>query len=262
MKDFLPTFTFGFLMAQLFPGAVTVLCITCPYAALTVSHLTTAQGGFFRMIGLFESVGDLWFGSTRNAVVFLFFAAATGMFLHGIDWMILGWETQKCNDKGIPIPGDDGVISLCHLAFHNQPLWKQFLLAPLNMLREIFRLFRAPALTWITMDENLPEISPASLPLFNWLQDFYLYFGQFYIHMSYSLLIGFFSMAVTYSIIGTSLLRILFLVFLYFLASLFFLMGRTQLASLFKNEDALITASQDGKDKPYEVVVTNKPYVP
>ena len=43
MKDFLPTFTFGFLMAQLFPGAVTVLCLTCPYLALTSSPLPGAQ---------------------------------------------------------------------------------------------------------------------------------------------------------------------------------------------------------------------------
>jgi hypothetical protein len=279
MKDFLPNFTFGFLMAQLFPGAVTVLCLTCPYVAWTsnawdalgsakvllvvfhpslalIAAQAPAAGMFPRLIDLFSKVGDTWFGTTRNSVVFLFFAAATGMFLHGLDWLVLGWETTKCDDNGKPI---EGYVSIREMPFHSQPVWKQLMFAPFHMLKETIRLISVPQIKWMTMDENLPQIAPSSLPLFTWLQDFYLYFGQFYIHMSYSLLIGFLSILGAYSIIGLTSIRLLFLVFLYSLTGVFFLMGRTQLASLFKNEDALINASHAGTDKPYHVVISRKP---
>jgi hypothetical protein len=261
MKDFLPNFTFGFLMAQLFPGAVTVVCLTCPYLALMQISSNTVSANLPRMMTLFERVGDVWFSSTRNAVVFLFLSAATGMFVHGVDWMILGWETQKKDAQGKPLCDADGnpeIIGLRELGFHSQTLWKQLLLGPMHMVKEGVRLLRAPKLGWITMEENVPGIDPGFLPIFNWLQDFYLYFGQFYIHMAYSLLTGFFSLAITFVMIGFTPLRLVFVLFIYLLSGTFYVMGRTQLASLFKNEVILVASSKEPK-APLEIVVTSKP---
>ena len=248
MKDLLPAFTFSFLMAQLFPGAVTVLVVTSAYVAISAGGAANSGETLPSLFSLYASVGDLWFGTTRNVVIFLFLSAATGMFLHGLSWMILGWETQGRNEHGEL--AEDQYIMLRELSFHSQTLWKQMLLAPLQMVREILDLLRSPALKWITIDENVSETDPKSLPVFTWLQDFYLYFGQFYVHMSYALLIGFGCTILALIRMGLTSRRIIFVVSLYVLTSLFFLMGRTQLATLFKNE-ATLKATSDGSGVPH-----------
>lgn len=253
MKDFLPTFTFNFLMAQLFPGSVAVLCFTCAY--MTWSFGDTRKVMLPTMMVLFSRVGELWFGTTRGVVLFLFLSAATGMFLHGLAWMVMGWQTQERDPAGMPVP--NGSVALRELPFHQQPLWEQMLRAPSQMVWEIWSLFRAPALRWIVMEENVSEIEPDSMPNFTWLQDFYLHFGEFYVHMSYSLLIGFLPLVFTCAWLGLNLRRLVFILFLYFLMGLLFLMGRTQLASLFMNEATLGRKAQAPKN-PLKVRVEHK----
>jgi hypothetical protein len=253
MKDFLPAFTFNFLMAQLFPGSVAVLCMTCLYVVSSLGPAATIA--FPSMMSLLSHVGDLWFGSTRGVVIFLFLSAATGMFLHGLAWMVLGWETQERDEDGKPVIG--GSIPLRELVFHSQPLWRQMLKAPNQMIEEIEHLFGSPGLRWIVLEENVSEIEPSAMPNFTWLQDFYLHFGEFYLHMAYSLLMGFLPLLFTCAWLGLTTRRVIFLVFIYFLIGFFFLMGRTQLASLFMNEATLGRRANVPK-KPLEVKVEHK----
>ncbi|MFS8085973.1 MAG: hypothetical protein ACMG6H_10115, partial [Acidobacteriota bacterium] len=167
MKELLSTFTFGFLMAQLFPGATAVLSISSGY----VTFVTGVQSGLVR---LFSTVGDLWFGSLRTTVVFLFVSVAAGIFLHGVDWMTLGGLYSKY-PAGVP-----------SFPFHKLPVFIQLLFSPLNMIYEWWILISRKNLASVTVGENAANIDPTLVPNLNYLQDFYLHFAQFFIHMAYA----------------------------------------------------------------------------
>lgn len=253
MKDFLPTFTFGFLMAQLFPGGVAVLCATFPYVTLTSDKVV-------RLTGLFNKVGDVWFGSARNTVVFLFAATATGMFIHGLDWVCLGWQTHAVDERNRP-KFDENQESvdrpLRHHPFHRKNLAVQFVTAPWEMVAELLSLTRVPKLSCVAMGENVPRMQPTHMPIFSWLQDFYLYFAQFYLHMAYALLVGIPAVILSFIFWGeVSLFRILFVISLSSMMSFFFLLGRIQLLSLFKNEMTLTNNSQKSEPIKNEVTLT------
>jgi hypothetical protein len=83
MEQFLSRFTFGLLMAQVFPGGVFVLTLTAP--------LLAARRAPKQMSELFSDVGNLWFSSTKSTVLFLFLAGGVGMFLHGVSWIVMAW---------------------------------------------------------------------------------------------------------------------------------------------------------------------------
>lgn len=242
-------------MAQLFPGAVTVLFVTAGYLVVTAYWAGTVVTVIPSLSALFSLVGNIWFASNLYLIIFLFFSVATGMFLHGLGWMILGWETCGWTDGKLD---ENKYVSVREFSFHCKALWKQIFLGPLWMFVEILNLLRVPGIKWVALEENVSKTNPDAMPVFTWLQDFYLYFAQFYVHMSYALLIGWVSAVVTVLAMGLSIRRILFLLALYALTSLFFLMGRTQMATLFLNEGLLQQATA-ATDEPQKFVVHMRP---
>ncbi|MDQ1637244.1 MAG: hypothetical protein QOF62_583 [Pyrinomonadaceae bacterium] len=74
MDQFLSRFTFGLLMAQVFPGGVFLLSLTCPLIVNTDPNVTTTSS-------VFMAVGNLWFNSKKGTVLFLFLAGGVGMLI-------------------------------------------------------------------------------------------------------------------------------------------------------------------------------------
>ncbi|MCX7014856.1 MAG: hypothetical protein NTW86_20285 [Candidatus Sumerlaeota bacterium] len=222
-KEFLSSFTFGFLMAQLFPGALTLFALSAPILALGIAPNAS-------LADLACAVCDKWFTTPTRVVLFLFLAVGIGMFIHGIHWMILAWLENRA-DSPRPVR---------QLWFHRMPFWTQLLLAPAWMVVEILWLLVAVrGLDKLTMEENVSELPPERFEAFEFLQEFYLYFGQFYAHTAYALLISI-------PCVLASLGRVRpgecawAAALLYFAAAVFHLMGRVQLASLFKAERKLL----------------------
>ncbi|MEK6335141.1 MAG: hypothetical protein AABM67_09340 [Acidobacteriota bacterium] len=225
MKEFLPTFTFGFLMAQLFPGATAVLSISCGFITFVVKAETS-------VIALFARVGNFWFGTLKSAIVFFFVSTAMGILLHGLDWLTLARMENEY----------DGIRSF---PFHKWPIALQFLLAPFNIVYELLMLINASDLRAVTMEDNAASIDATLVPNLNYLQDFYLHFAQFFIHMSYALLIGLVSFGLIVLEMGLTIHRVTLLILIYLVLSVFFLMGRAQLVVLFLGENQLVSRTPE-----------------
>lgn len=229
MKDFVSKVTFGFLMAQLLPGAVVVFAITCAMKVdLGKSDATLSQ--------LLLHAGECWFKLTLTTIAFLFMAVAIGMLIHGFNWTVLAWLEHIQKEKGWEsVRGD--------LYWHTLPVWLQLIISPCVMIVEILWLLSAKKLVYVIMDENVSRIRPDKMQQFTFLQEFYLHFGQFYAHMAYAFLITTIcSLIWCINNWGSASLGIVF--FFYFFTSTFFLLGRIQLGSLFGAEEEL---AKDGK---------------
>jgi hypothetical protein len=223
VDQFLSRFTFGLLMAQVFPGGVFLLSLTCPLRAAREPAVTTIHS-------LFDAVGNLWFSSTKSTVLFLFLAGGLGMLIHGLSWMVMAWLE---NHKGTPI------TKVRDSFWHNWRLGYQLLVAPIKMICELVWAMCAPGIEKLAMEESGSHISPVDKPLYDFFQDFYLYFAQFYAHTAYALLFSVFMLGWTWGIMGFNWRRLVVLLLIYFAASTFFLIGRMQFASLFKAENVL-----------------------
>jgi hypothetical protein len=241
MKEFLPTFTFGFLMAQLFPGATAVISLTCGF-------ITATSGVQVSLMRLFSLSGDLWFSSVRNTTAFFFVSVGVGMFLHGLDWMTIASMENKYNA---------GIVSF---PFHKWRLVVQFLTSPANVIYELGFLLSRENMESAIMEENAPKVAPASMPNFGYLQDFYLYFAQFFVHMSYALGLSLIVFVIVIYQMGFTKYRMFFLVLTYLILSAFFLMGRAQLYSLFKAENDLL--DHKATSEPTLVEVSTKENTP
>ena len=225
MKDFISEMTFGFLMAQLFPGATVVFAIACVYA----DKYCTYGGAFGRTL---SEVGSFLFSDTVTAVVLVLLAVGVGMCIHGLNWAVLAWLEHVSAVRGWKTVRGN-------LWWHTWPIWLQLLLSPLFMLVEILWLVWRAKLTDLLMEENVPSISKDKMEQFNFLQDFYLHFGQFFAHMAYALLLT--TVCACMCLIrrwGGSRLELAIL--LYLSTSVLFLLGRVQLGSLFGAEAALV----------------------
>lgn len=236
MKDFISKVTFGFLMAQLLPGAVVVFSVSC--VVKVDSHCRTEA-----FLPVLKAVGEAWFTSTFTAIAFLFLATGTGMFLHGLNWAVLAWLENEGNIRGYS--------SLRDWPWHKWPLWLQLVASPFVMIYEVLHMvLLAPNIEKLTMEENAPEINDNRMGQFAYLQEFYLYFGQFYSHMAYAILISipFWRSALRTAQLQPSLVRLVGLV-LYFLSSAFFLLGRIQLGTMFKAERTLRKMSLTDRNK-------------
>ena len=212
-------------MAQLFPGATAVTSVSCAF----VTFVNGPQSGLLR---LFSMIGDMWFASLKGTVVFLFLSAAAGIFLHGIDWMTLGGLYDKYPEAGVR-----------DFRFHKRPIAFQLLMAPLNMIYELGILISRKHLDSVTVGENAPYVDSGLLPTLKYLQDFYLHFAQFFIHMSYALLVSLIMFTLIIRRMGFTTQRAALLVLIYFVLSAFFLMGRAQLHILFSSERVLVSKS-------------------
>ena len=229
MKDFVSKVTFGFLMAQLLPGAVVVFALTCLYQDLRAPNIAVGQ--------LLLNCTQGWFHSSLATILFLFVATAIGMLIHGLNWTILALLEHKYECVRGDIP------------WHKLPLWLQIIVSPYAMLIEIWWLIVAPNLVCLIMDENVPRIRADEMPQFTFLQEFYLHFGQFYAHMAYAFLIAVLcSLICLIANVGWARLGVS--VSLYFCTSVFFLLGRIQLGSLFEAETILKNKSSTDKATP------------
>lgn len=231
MKDFISKVTFGFIMAQLLPGAVVVFAITCASS----SEARESEESFRQAI---LNVSFQWFGDSLKATCFLLISVAVGMCIHGLNWAILAWLEWVSDKKGWEsVRGD--------LYWHKLPLWLQLIISPVAMIIEVIWLLVAGKLDYVIMRENVPRIDKDKMSQVTFLQDFYLDFGQFYAHMAYVLLTTTIC-SVICCIRSFELVRLAVAVFLYISTSVFFLLGRIQLGSLFGAEEELV----EGRKNP------------
>ena len=217
MKEFFGKFTFGFVMAQLAPGAIVVLSMTCPSG---IDEKSTT------VWGLCEQALRTWFESPSKIVGFLLLATGTGKLIHGLNWTILA----SLEEQGQPARKS---------FWHNYPIFFQLLLSPLKMIAEFVWVLCARGVEKLTMEENVPGVPPERMEAFNYLQGFYLNFGQFYSHTAYAVLISITPLTLAWAALGWYWRDVMLLVVAYFGASVFFLLGRVTLGSLFKAEREL-----------------------
>lgn len=234
MKDLISKVTFGFLMAQLLPGAVVVIVFTCMIGSSGLeSEVCLKQ--------TLDRIENHWFRSTFTILAFLFVSVAVGMLIHGLNWTVLACIENK--------DGVENPKSARDTKYHKWPFWRQLLLSPSIMAYEVLVLVaKTPNIKRLTMDENISHIEADYVQQFQLLQDFYLYFGQFYAHMAYAFLVTFI-LAILCWFRDLSLGFLGVVLILYFLTAVFFLLGRVQLGSLFKAETALRKKSSN-EDQP------------
>jgi hypothetical protein len=158
MKDFVSKITFGFLMAQLLPGAVIVFAVSSFFVE------TNESDALIRQI-IFE-VAEIWTGTTFKIILFLFISVGAGMLIHGLNWTVLAWIEHKCPNHSVRD----------HWFWHKKTLCFQLLFSPLQMFAEIAMMFFAPNLGVLIMNENVSHLNSDKMSQFTFLQEFYLHF--------------------------------------------------------------------------------------
>jgi len=219
MKDFISKVTFGFLMAQLVPGMVVIMAITC---MTKIGGLETGSC----IETMLKTIDERWFQSVFRTTAFLFLSCGIGMLIHALNWTVLAWIE---NESGQPVR---------ETRHHVRPLWKQLATGPTAMITEVLSVLRAPNLTSLAMDENVDSLGRDSEWQFQFLQDFYLYFGQFYAHTAYASLVPM-VLCIANVFRSPCARNLMHLVLAYFVTSILFLFGRVQLSSLFRAEGEL-----------------------
>lgn len=223
MKDFISKVTFGFLMAQLVPGMVVAMAVTC----IGESNIPEIDVCLRTML---DHIEDWWFASAFRTITFLFLSCAIGMLIHTLNWMVLAWTENRDS----PLEAEP----VRERWYHALPFWIQLLNGPPVMVSEVLSLLRAPNLTCLTMDENVKSLDQNSEWQFQFLQEFYLHFGQFYAHTAYALLLT--TILCVVNVFRRPCARSLAqMIVAYFVTSILFLLGRVQLSSLFKGENEL-----------------------
>lgn len=245
MEQFLGRFTLGFLMAQLFPGAVAVLSCTCPYVARQADPPKT-------MVELFTAVGSLWFGPARNTVIFLFLSGAAGLLIHGISWSVMAWLENDNPPAWLGERRSPPGSPIRESFWHQRRIILQVVAGPVKMLLELLLALGAPKLEVLRMEENASHIRPEDKPAFDFLQDFYLYFAQFYAHTAYAFLLSIPFLFSAWAYMGEfTARRTLLLLLAYLGAGVFFIIGRVQYITLFNAEWYLVErAEREGVVSP------------
>jgi hypothetical protein len=224
MKDFISKVTFGFLMAQLVPGMVVVMAFTC----IATSGGSEADVCLETVLTRIEG---WWFASAFRTVAFLFMSCAVGMLIHALNWTVLAWVENR--------DGVDPPKPVRETRYHMLPLWRQLLIGPLIMAYEVLTLvLKARNLTCLTMDENVKCFKQDCEWRFQFLQEFYLHFGQFYAHTAYALLLTT-VLCVVNILRRPCLMNVTLAITAYLLTSVLFLFGRVQLGTLFRAETEL-----------------------
>ena len=241
MKDFVSRLTFGFLMAQLFPGAVTVFAITFAYMSFE-GRLPNA------VVASVDLILNTWAAGTTGHKLFLAgLFIAFGMLIHGIHWTILGAIEQEWRATR-PMPH-----SMFDLPRDRTLLAFQLLIGPTRFFHELLLVARRRGVVRSAVRENVARIRDDLMKQHEFMQDFYLYTAQFFAHTAYALVFCAFSLlayvgrfdlsagAFTY---GFTVRRFFLLLLLYATSSAFFVLARVQLATLFRAEQDLIAKSE------------------
>jgi hypothetical protein len=222
MKEFVAKVTFGFLMAQLFPGAAIVFMLCLAFWSPWIDQALDLRN----FVGI---VGEKLFASASAVVILIFLSVAVGMLVHGIHWLALG-VLEGPDDVKRPIRD---------LKRHRMPIFLQILFGPFLIMVELLQSLFAGKLEHVLVDENVCEIDPEGLPVFLFLQEFYLYFGQFYAHMAYAALISLACFVRICQTRGWTTANISTCAVLFVSCGIFYLLGRVTLSSLFRNERKL-----------------------
>jgi hypothetical protein len=161
MKDFVSKLTFGFLMAQLVPGLITVYSLTFIYATYSGDALGT-------VVDAARAAVDLWSASVVRQLVFLALSVGAGMAIHGLHWAVLGHLESHYDRK------------VSETFWHDKRMIWQILLGPAKILREIFEfVFFANDVGRVAIEENVAEIDKDKMDAFQFIQDFYLHRWRF-----------------------------------------------------------------------------------
>ncbi len=220
-------------MAQLLPGAVVVFALTCVY--LKFYSPPIYGNSIIKACSIIKAFGNCWFSTSFYTVLFLLIATGIGMLIHGLNWAVSSWVECKC-PKHLIVRRD--------WLIHKYSLWLQLLLAPIFMIVEIIWMLSTKTLLPFLMDENVVNIPSNKMQQFTFLQDFYLYFGQFYAHTGYAFLACTLCCLFCF-VLDLSLSLFLMTILTYLLTSIFFLLGRIELGTLFKAESQLVEKKDD-----------------
>jgi hypothetical protein len=228
MKDFVTRTTFGFLMAQLFPGTLTVYSISFTYFAFERDFPNSLLIAADRTL-------TIWGNSPVPHQLFLLgLCIGTGMFLYGLNWAVMGHLEERYG-------------SIFDSYWHDWRLWLQVLVAPIKLPAETIQLFvETKHIRNASIEENLPRIPADRSPHFEFLQDFYLYNAQFFSHTAYGILSCLLALVGFSMANGLTIRRAALIVLLYIAVGLFFILGRIQFRSLFAAEQELGTGTQAG----------------
>jgi hypothetical protein len=226
MKDFVSKITFGFLMAQLFPGAVGAFAISYAYFALEPRQVNAVLGVAYTVIARWRDAG------VAQQLFLVAFCVAIGMVIHGLHWAALGAMEHRFG-------------SVYRDRWHQRTIWKQVAGGPIRLLDEIRVLFFGTHdLRHASMDENVTRIDKDRMGQFEFLQEFYLSSGQFFMHTAYALTMTLTALVTFVVAYGLTWRRVVLLALLYLLIGIFFTLARVQLRSLFNAEEALADASK------------------
>lgn len=234
MKDFFSKLTFGFIMAQLFPGAVAVLSLGFLYYTLFGAPQPDS------LVLALKAAVDHWGTAPTVAQLFLGgLCVGAGMVIHGIDWSIIGYyETSHSQDD------PNKRKSVFNSFWHDKRLLFQVFVGPPKIVAEsVLLLIRAKGIRAATVPENIVKLHKDLFPHFEFLQEFYLYNAQFFSHTAYALVVSIAAVITFIAEHGMTPRRILFAGIIYLASGIFFVLGRLQMQTLFANEEALIARS-------------------
>lgn len=223
MKDLINRFAFGFIMAQLFPGALAVFAVGFAYFTLE----SYEPGG---LIATADHVLSKWGKTDVPQTLFLIgLCIGFGMFIHGLQWATLGSLEHRSATGSIYVT-----------RWYSQPLWKQILKGPARIVWEVGELLvLTRGIENTRMYESITEIGKDSMAQFDFLEEFYLATGQFFLHTAYALMLLIGSIATYMIAYGITWRRMAILGAVYLLTGLFFTLGRIQMNSLFEAEKML-----------------------
>lgn len=225
MKDVVSRIVSGFIMAQLFPGALLVFSLSILYFSLPPSNPASLYQVANSVVTSLESASVL-----RNLALFGFVTGA-GMFIHGLHRAVVGAVVQR---SGSPFRS----------GAYEGALWLQILIGPAVILREIFDLlFRTKGIRAASVSESIPPIEPALVAHVHRIQDLHLDLARFFLHTAYALIGTLGSLAGFILVAGFTWRRLSLLLVLYLLTGVLFMLGRVQL-------DSLLTAEQELSGRP------------
>jgi hypothetical protein len=227
MNDLITKATFGFLMAQLFPGAVIVFSINFVYFAFG----TQAPCG---LLATADHVLTLWSSASVAQQLFLLaLCVGAGMFVHGLHWAVFGYLENKAEDG-----------RLFRAYWKDYSLGLQVLTEPFHLtIKTVEPFLRAKSIRDMVLEENVPNIHKDHMKQFEFIEDFYLYSAQFFCHTAYSLLAVVAAVTAFGILYGPTWRRFVLWLLSYFLCGVFSLLGHIQLGSLFAAESDLVRRS-------------------
>lgn len=271
MNDLIGRLTFGFLMAQLIPGAILFLALAFmsdlagqevrPVVSVIYDRITStpeeaehigdpAEGqdaeapGF---ISRLTSVSKNW-AEPDKLLFFILSSISLGLLLHGLNWTTIAYLE---NSGGAAEGGHSKPKPMFQRNYHSHSAARQILWAPIMMLCEVgSMLFKSTSIYDLAIQENIDRVPADELSKHKFLQDFYLYFAQFYAHLAYAVLVVLLAQAVSILLYEqpSYTKAVLMFVALWFSNGILFVFARAQFCALFVAEEALKVQSVEASD--------------